>query len=121
MNLAYVHSDLYEYAPCALARFGSGFVPPPPVVYDLAGPNHADRPKMRVELQRKIWEVLLLADRPLKVQQIRDRIGKRISYKHRNSMGVFIAKWCKQGWVSRCGAKTDYEYFIKGSSCIPKL
>ncbi len=121
MNLAQTRSELYEYAPCALARFGSGYVPPLPKVYDLAGENKKDRPPMRVELQRKIWEILLLADKPLRIEEIRDRIGKRISYKHRNSMGVFIAKWCRQEWVSRCGKAPVYEYFIKGSSCIPKL
>ena len=121
MNLADRYSPMYEYAPCALARFGSGFVPPLPVVHDLAGPNHADRPKMRVELQRSIWTVLLLADKPLRIEEIRDRIGKRISYKHRNSMGVFIAKWCRQEWVSRTGKAPVYEYFIKGQACITKL
>lgn len=113
MNLAQVHSPLYEYAPVAMARFATA-----KATYskkrDLLGGFDYSRPIIRVPMQKILWEVLEAATEPLTMQQMYAASGQNWNDKEMNSARVFISGWRSDGWLVRSGVMTMFAYSIRG-------
>lgn len=113
MNLAQVHSPLYEYAPVAMARFATA-----KATYskkrDLLGTYDQRRPVIRVPLQGVLWKTLEAATTPLTMTQIYTASGYAWTDKARNEARVFVARWRKNGWLAHSGPVTGFAYSIRG-------
>ena len=117
MNLGQVHSPLYEYRACAMARFAAtklDFA----VQFDLLGRISAFRPVIRVKLQKELWHVFSLAHKPLGMSEIYARLEYEPTEKEKASLRNQVGKWEKDGWLEATGGMTKQKYRLKG---VPKL
>ena len=114
MNLAQTHSELYEYAPCALrdwpdmlvrckTRKRPGRKP--------RGPGERGHPLLRTEFQQAIWHAIMHSRKPLTIDQIRQRIHKDFDHEILKLKHALSA-WHRHKWLSRVGLDREYAYRI---------
>ena len=118
MNLAELHSPLYEYRAVALSRFADtklNFAEE----FDLIGKINASRPVIRTRTQMTLWKILTESKRPLKTAEIYGRFEDELSEGEKSGLRHQLAKWALKRFIDQSGGKTAQRYVVRQG--VPRL